>query len=389
MLSVSLHASAEGLIGIKPYVAATLVYDDNLFRYSDKRMAKVALGTDAMSDTTRRTDAGIDVDCKISLQHLRLELNFNQNRFQRFDFLDNDGNAKRVAWDWSIGSHLGGEVSASESKSMAGFNEIRNPVLNERTTKSRLYSANWDFHPSWRLHLQRDETELINSLPAYRSSDRKDTAHEAAIQYHLADGNMIGLSAREVESTYPSRDRFSTFVFGNGNQQRDLALNMAWQPSGKTSITGRIARIERTYQELSQRDVKAWGGRVGVDWQPTGKTSLSVSAVRDVSGVDDIAATYVQSDTFTVSPTWAATSKLMMQARASYEKRTYQGDPGFLLGATPQRDDKMKTTGLTISYAPHEKIQMQLAWQKEVRNSSTIGNGYSDNLLSANLRINF
>jgi hypothetical protein len=178
-------------------------------------------------------------------------------------------------------------------------------------------------------------------------------------------------------------------VFGNGNQQRDLALNMAWQPGGKTSITGRIARIERTYPELSQRDVKAWGGRVGVDWQPTGKTSLSVSAVRDVYGVDEIAATYVQSDTLTVSPTWAATSKLMMQASASYEIRTYQGDPGFLLGATPQRDDKIKTTGLTINYTPHEKIQMQLAWQKEVRNSSTIGNGYSDNLLSANLRINF
>ncbi len=382
-------ARAEGIIDIKPYVATTLTYDDNLFRVSDANEARAILGTDAMSDTTRRTEAGINVDWKISRQHLRLGINLNQSRFNRFDFLDNDGNSKQLAWDWSIGSHLGGELSVSEGKSMVGFTEVQNPVLNQRTNKRKLMSVHWDFHPRWRLRAQRDETEFENSLPSYRSSDRKDVGREAEIQYSTPAGNQISLSVREVEAEYAERDAFSSFFFGNGNRQRDVALGVTWYPGGKTRLDGRLARVERTYEEFTQRDVRAWAGRVGADWQPTGKTTLSVSAARDIEAVDDLAATYVRSDNLSVTPSWAATSKLSVQGRASYTRRSYQGDPGFLLGATAQREDKLRSMGLTVSYTPHQKVQMQLSWQKDNRDSSTVGSGYDANALSANVRINF
>lgn len=382
-------AGAEGIIDIRPYVTATATYDDNVFRISDRTQARATLGSEAMSDWSRRTEAGVDVDWKISRQHLRAGWHFNRNRYDRFDFLDHDGYSKSLAWDWHVGSHLGGELSMNESRSMSGFTEIRNPVLNERTVRRRLASANWDLHPRWRLHVQRDEAEYENSLPSYRSSDRKDVGHEASVRYATPEGDTIGLSLREVESSYSSRDAFSTLVFGNGNRQRDLALNLAWNVTGMTRLGARLARVERQYDELSERDMQAWAGRLSVDWQPTGKTALSVSAVRDVYGVDDIAATYVQSDALSLSPTWRPTAKLLLQARASYEKRSYQGDPGFLLGVLPQREDTLKTAGLTVSYTPHEKVQMQLSWQKESRDSSVAGGGYDTDALSANLRVDF
>ena len=391
MLSASLLASAEGLaeglIDIKPYVAATATYNDNLFRVSGADEARTVLGTDVMSDTTRRIEAGIDVDWKISRQHLLLGLNLNRSQFNRFNFLDNNGNSKKLAWDWTIGSHLGGEVSASESKSLSGFTEINNPARNERTSKKNLIGVNWDLHPRWRLHAQRDESEYENSLAIYRSSDRKDVAHETAAQYATPAGNLISLSARETTSEYLARDAFSTFVFGNGNRQLDQALNFSWQLDGKTRVNGRFARTERKYEELSQRNVKTWAGRLGADWQPTGKTTLSVSAVRDIYAVDDIAATYVRSDALSFSPAWAATAKLKIQARASYEKRSYQGDPGYLLGALPQREDKLESADLTVSYALDEKVQTQMTWQKESRDSSTPGGGYRARSLSASVRI--
>jgi len=387
VLSASLHAGAEGLLDIRPYVAATATYDDNLFRVSGADEARAVLGTDAMSDTTRRIEAGIDADWKISRQHLLLALNLNQSRFDRFDFLDNNGNSKKLAWGWTIGSHLGGEVSTSESRSISGFTEIQNPARNERTGRNKLIGANWDMYPRWRLHAQRDESESENSLAIYRSSDRKDVAHETAVQYTTPAGNRISVSAREVASEYPARDVFSTFVFGNGNRQLDKAFNFAWQLHGKTRVNGRLARIERKYEELSQRNMKTWTGRLGADWQPAGKTTLSVSAARDIYAVDDIASTYVRSDALSISPAWAATAKLKVQARASYEKRSYQGDPGFLLGALPQREDKLKTTGLTVSYALDEKVQTQMTWQNESRDSSTLDGGYRARSLNANVRI--
>jgi exopolysaccharide biosynthesis operon protein EpsL len=380
---------AEGMFDIKPYVAATASYDDNVFRLTDKAEASALLGNDAMGDSTRLTEAGLDADWKISQQTLRLALNLNQSRYNRFDFLDNDGHSARLSWDWSLGSHLSGQISTSESLAMAGFNEVNNPVLNERTTRQRLYSFNWNFHPSWRLHLQRDETMQENGLATFRSSDREDIAHEAAIQFTSSAGNLLALTMRQVDSEYPFRDNFAATVFGNSNQQRDLAFNAVWKPSGKTRLNARLARVERTYEELDQRNVSAVAGRLEATWQPTGKTSVAMSVVRDIYAVDDIAATYVQSDSVSITPTWAPTAKVTVPARALFEKRNYQGDPGFLLGVSPEREDKMKIVGLTVGYTPHEKVETQLSWQKQSRTSSGTGNGYDANALNFNLRVNY
>ena len=92
---------------------------------------------------------------------------------------------------------------------------------------------------------------------------------------------------------------------------------------------------------------------------------------------------------FRFSPAWAATAKLAVQAHASYEKRSYQGDPGFLLGALPQREDKLRAAGLTVSYAPDEKVKTQMSWQNESRDSSTAGGGYRASSVSANVHIGF
>lgn len=387
MLSMSAHA--EGLIDIKPYVAVSETYDDNLFRVSGTDEALAMLGTDKMSDKTRRTEAGVDVDWKISRQHVLLSLNFNQNKFDRFSFLDNNGSSRRLAWDWTIGSHLGGELSISESKSMGGFTEINNPALNIHTDKRRSMSVNWDFHPDWRLHVQRDETEYANSQESFRTSDRTEVANEAAIQYATAAGSRIGLSARQVDTQYDQRDAFSAFLFGNGNQQRELGLNLTWLPSGKVRLNGRIAKVERTYEEFTKRNVKAWAGNVAADWQPTGKATISMAASRGIDAVDDLASTYVQNDTFSISPSWMVTAKLMLKARASYTQRSYQGDAGFLLQAQPQREDKIKSANLSVNYAPYEKVQMSVSWQKESRDSSTKGSAYDDSSLMASVQVNF
>ncbi|MFM9913821.1 MAG: XrtB/PEP-CTERM-associated polysaccharide biosynthesis outer membrane protein EpsL [Methylophilaceae bacterium] len=389
LLIASSSVQADGMFDIKPYVAATATYDDNVFRLTDKNEARAVLGSEAMGDTSRLLEAGLAVDWKISAQHLRLGLSASQNSYDRFGFLDNDGHDLSLAWDWNLGSHLAGRISTSENLAMAGFNEVNNPALNERTTTQRLYSLNWNFHPSWRLHLQRDEVQQENGLVTFRSSDREDIAHEASMQYSSAAGNVVVLSMRQTDSEYPFRDSFATTFFGNSNQQRDIALNIVWQPSGKTRLNGRLARVERTYKELSQRNVSALAGRLEATWLPTGKTSLAMSLVHDIYAVDDIAATYVQSDAVNITPTWVPTAKLTIQARASFEKRGYQGDPGFLLGATLQREDTLKTTGVTVSYMPYEKIQTQLSWQKQSRTSSTAGSGYDANTLNFNIRVNF
>ncbi len=385
----SLPSHAEGQIDLKPYVSASASYDDNLFRLASKSDALAILGSDKMSDRFYRTDAGINVDWAISRQHLLLELNLNQNDFDHFSFLNNDGYAYKIGWEWQIGNHLAGLLSLREDRSMAGFSEIQNPVLNLRTRTSKLASLNWDFHPRWRLRALREETDFSNSDISYRASDRSELAYEVGIQYATPKGSRIGLSMRQTDSAYDARDAFSLFFFGNTNRQRELALDGTWDLTGKTRIQARIAKVEREYEEAPERNFDGWAGSANINWQATGKLSLVASATRNIYAIDDLQASFVQSDIWSLSPSWAITSKLYLQASASYEERSYLGDPAFVFLGASQREDKIKAGNLSLRYVPYPKVNLQLIWQKESRDSNASGIGYQDNTLTSNLRVDF
>ncbi len=383
------YACAEGQIDLKPYVMGAYTYDDNVFRLASKDQARLILGNEAMSDRMAFAEAGINANFRISRQTVLAQLGVNKTKFDRFGFLDNEGNNKKLAWNWVLGNHLGGELSISETKAMGGFNEIRNPLLNMRTTQVKRASINWDFHPSWRLHLSHTETDLTNGLETYRRLDRSDEANEGGLLFKTSEGNSIDLTAKQTDTNYPARDSFSALVFGNKHQQRELGVNVTWHATGKMIFNGRLGSVERTYAELSQRNSKDWTGQLNVTWQPTEKTSLIAGASHDSYAIDDLAATYVQSEKLTFMPIWKPTSKLGLQGNLVYENRSYQGDPGFVLGGGPQREETQKTAALTLSYDPYEKIKTQLTAQKIKRDGNVAGYVYETNSIMANVRVDF
>lgn len=385
----ALPAKADGMFTFEPYVNVGTTYDDNVFRVSGKDEARALRGDDTMSDTSQRMEAGIGVDLKLSRQHILLQYSKSQTRFDRFDFLDYDGESGRLAWNWQLGNHLNGELSVSEDTAMSGFEEVQNRGFNLRTRTRQTANIEWEMHPRWRLRAVADEIELENSNPAYRFSDRNESIREVGVQYRTPRSTRIGLFGRQIDSEYAQREESVLMLFGNQNRQRELGVDFAWTPGGKSRMEGRVAKVERKYEELSGRDFSGWAGRASVFWQLTGKTAMNLSASRDIYAVDDLAATYVKSDLLSLSPSWSPTSKISVQGRASYERREYQGDPALVIAGLEQRADKVRVTGLTVSYVPYYKINMQLSWQKESRDSSVSGAGYDANSLSANIRAEF
>lgn len=384
-----LPAKADGMFTFEPYVNVGTTYDDNVFRVSGKEEARALLGGDTLSDTSHRVEAGIGVDWKLSRQHFLLQLSKNQVWFDRFDFLDNDGESGKLAWNWQLGNRLSGELSISEDTSMGGFTEIQNPVLNMRTRKQQFASISWELHPRWRVRALGEEVDVENSDPSYRSSDRTESIREIGVQYRTPKDTRIGFFGRQVDSEYAERDVFALVLFGNENRQREVGVDLAWAPGGKSRLEGRLAKVERKYEELSGRDFSGWAGRANVYWQATGKTAMNFSVSRDIYGVDDLAATYAQTDNISLTPSWSPTAKLSVQGRAVYEKREYLGDPGLVIAGLEQRKDIVKITGLSLLYVPYHKVNMQLSWQKESRDSSVSGAGYDATSVTANIRAAF
>ena len=263
---VPIAVSAEGILSVDPYVSLMETWDDNLFRFSDKRVAEAVFGSDAISDRVSIREAGARFTAEPGRQRLSAEFSFNKNSFDRFDFLNNDGYYRNLSWDWKLGSHFFGEIAESEQRVMSGFDDNRIPALNQRTSNRTLLSANWQFHPRWRLNMQRDEVKQKNSLPFFSVSDREDLASQAGLIYSTPESNQISIDFRQVDTDFFNRDAFTSLLFGEQNKRRDIGVGAVWNLGGKTRLDGRLSHIEQNFDDHPERDVQELGGRVGMRW---------------------------------------------------------------------------------------------------------------------------
>lgn len=383
---VPIAVSAEGILSVDPYVNLIQAWDDNLFRFSDKRLAEAAFGSDQTSDRMSITEAGARFTAEPGRQKLSAVFNFSKNHFERFDFLNNDGYYRNLSWDWKLGSHFYGEFADSEQREMSGFDDNRIPALNQRTTHRTALSANWQFHPRWRVGMQREEIRQKNSLQIFSVTDREDLINQAGLTYMTPESNQISFDLRQVDTDFLNRDAFTSLLFGEKNQRRDIGVGAVWNVGGKTRLDGRLSRIEQKFDDQPERDVRELVGRLGMRWQVTGKVSISAEGVREIYPIDDLLASYVKSDSIFFSPLWQVTSKVLLQARWEHERRDFLG---FGVVSSTQRQDETDTMSLSASYLPHEKINVALTWAKEERESNLPGFGFQAETINASLRIDF
>lgn len=379
-------ASAEGVLGVDPYVSFLQTWDDNLFRFSDKRLAEAIFGSDKMSDRMTIREAGARFTAEPGRQKLNAEFSFTRNSFDRFDFLNNDGYYRNLSWNWTVGSHFFGQIADSEQRAMSGFDDNRVPALNQRTSNQKVISANWQFHPRWRVSMQREEVKQKNSLSFFSVTDREDLTRQAGLVYSTPESNQISFDFRQVDTDFVNRDAITSLLFGNENKRQDIGVGAVWNVGGKTRLDGRLSRIEQTFDDQPERNVQELVGRLAVRWQATAKVSILAEAVRDVYPIDDVLASYVQSDVYIFSPAWQVTSKVLLQARFEQEKRDFLG-VGIV--SSTQREDETKMMSLSASYLPHDKVNVALSWAKEERESNFSGFGYQAETVNASLRIDF
>jgi len=393
MLLCAGFAHAEGIIDLKPSVGTNITYDDNVFRFSSPALAKQAFGSSATSDTVKRLDVGLDASVRLSRQVLRLSTSLSESRYNRFDLLDNTAKSNLLAWDWQFGSDFFGVLSVSKNESIAGFTEIRNPVKNLRAVERQSASMNWRFHPDWTTYVLRDQSKTENELAGFEALDREDTITEAGVRYRNLLGTQLGLSYREVDSEYPGRTGFASVLFGDESVQGSLNLDASWFPTHKTRITARLSRVTIDYEDSPQREFSGISQRWDITHLLTNKITLNASAFREVSPIDDILSTFIESTGASFNPSWAISSKVALSAGVSYVDTEYLGSSGipnngFFIVAQ-NRNDSSKTANLGLIYTPTLKSVLQLQYQTQDRESSLNNQSFRFNSLSLVARYNF
>jgi exopolysaccharide biosynthesis operon protein EpsL len=390
LLFYSTSIFAEGIIDIKPYISPNLSYDDNVFRFSSPTQAKAAFGSSATSDLIKRLDLGAVVNLRLSRQLVSLSANVSESRYNRFDILDNTAKSYSLGWNWRLGNDVYGVLNAGRREAIAGFNELRSPIKNTRTTSSQLASINWNYHPDWTVYASHENINTENELINFASLDRKDQVFETGLRFQNTLNTQLGIAYRVNESRYPNRTGFAQFFFGNESEQESIAVTAAWLPTPKTRISARLSQISIEYKDKPQRDFDGFSQRWDISHSLTGKINLNASAYKEVSPIDDIESTYVQTTGVSFSPSWSLTSKTSLRAGVGYEERDYLGSAGFsILGSNEDRNDTSKTANLSLLYTPTDKTLVQLQYLGEKRTSSIDNQGYEFNNLNLSFRYDF
>ncbi|WP_020167610.1 MULTISPECIES: XrtB/PEP-CTERM-associated polysaccharide biosynthesis outer membrane protein EpsL [Methylotenera] len=391
LLCFASYANAEGIIDIKPYISPSITYDDNVFRFSSEASANAAFGSPEMSDVIKRLDFGTDVNLRLSRQLVNLNVAISDSKYNRFDLLDNTAKSYGLSWSWRLGNDVYGTLSKSKSESIAGFNEIRNPVKNTRIVDRQSASANWSFHPDWAVFISQERVDTENEIVTFQPLDREDVITESGLRYQNPLGTQLSLSYRLIESDNPNRTGFSAFFFGNESRQKSLIATAAWLPSPKTRISTRLSQVSIDYKNRPQRTFSGFNQRWDISHALTAKINLNAAAYKEVSPIDDIASTYVEITGASFNPVWNLTSKLALRAGFSYEDRDYLGSAVgagiFFLG--DRRSDTSKVASLGLIYSPTEKSLLQLQYQGEDRDSTADIQSYRFNSISLTGRYSF
>lgn len=380
---------AEGIVEIKPYISTSLTFDDNIFRFSSPAQAKAAFGSSATSDVVKRLDLGVDVSFRLSRQLVTLSANSNESRYNRFNILDNTGKSYGLGWNWRLGNDLYGELSTSESESLAGFSEIRNPVNNVITFTRQRASINWDIHPEWTLHVSEEQVKIENELSSFNSLDRNDEIVEGGVRYQNPTGTQLGLAYRVTASEFPNRTGFAQFFFGDESKQKTIVASAAWALTTKSRVSAQLAQVSIEHQNKPQRNFQGISQRWNLDQSVSAKTNINLTAYQEVYPIDDVESTYVEAKGAAIKSTWSLTSKVSLRGGLGYEERAYLSSAGLFAIGNNDRSDESKRANLSLLYTPTDKSLVQLQYQGEKRTSNLDVQGYRSNTLNFLVRYNF
>jgi len=389
LLLFSLSSLAEGILDIKPYISTNVTYDDNVFRFTSPEEAKAAFGSSATSDVEKRLDLGVDVKLRLSRQLLTLTTSVNETTYNRFTILDNTGRSTKLNWAWRIGNDVYGELSTSESQSIAGFTEIRDPVKNLVTYTRQHASVNWNLQPSWTLQATTEVAQEENAVSSFKSADRKDDIYDVGIHYQNPLGTQLGIDYQVTNSSFPDRNGSELLFFGNESSDKEIITTGAWLPTHETKISAHLSLVSLGYKDLPQRNFNGFGQRWNLDHSFSGKTSINLTAYQEISPIDDVVSTYVKTKGFSINPMLKCSSKISLKAGLGYEARDYLGSAGYFTSQSNNRYDESTLANLSLVYTPTYKTLVQIQYQGEKRNSNIANLGYQFNMINFLFRYDY
>jgi exopolysaccharide biosynthesis operon protein EpsL len=378
--------AADGDV-LTPFVNYSVTYDDNVLRLHDGAAAQALIGTDQLSDVSRRAQAGVVLDKKIGQQLLSANLSVSKTAFSHFSELDHTGRDLLAQWRWHIGSHLEGNLGIGESEGLAPFIDFHRLERNLRNHRREYFDAAWRLHPRWRLRSGVAHYRHNYDLPSQRAGNRTEDVIEAGLDYLAPSNSSFGVQLRHIEGDFPQREQVGPALIDNSYGQHELKANIDWRASAKSRLQFLGGHVRRHYDAFPERNFSGVNARAIATWEPTVKTGVIFNVWRETNAYLDVATTSTINSGVSATLNWKPTEKLLVDSTLNFEQRAFSGADTAAAGLSGKRNDVFRHAAVGLAYRPVAKILVKTSLFRDQRDSRLPLNGYRAN--GATITISF
>lgn len=334
---------------LRPYIAYSLAYDDNVLGLPGPEVAALLTGSRKMADVSRSTQGGLKLQKTLGRQFVTADLGVSDVSYDRYAQLNYQGRNLAGEWRWALGNHLEGRLAASYVRSLTPFDDYLSVERRLRIERRQDAEFRYRFHPRWRIRGAAGSYDTDYDVRGFASGRRDQVSREAGLDYVTPEGNAIGVSARRLIGSNPIALAAGPATFRSDFEQEDIRARVDWRVGGKTRLTFVGGPLSRRHPSLGAKDFHGLNARFNLDWLATGKSSISASVWREISNVDDLSVDYVLSKGVSLGPRWAISSKLETELQLRHESRDFR--PSEVVIQVFPYGDKLRSALWSVNYA--------------------------------------
>ena len=379
-LVIALAAAAAALpaaavtFDLSPFAELGASYERNLLRAETAQQAieDSPTGDPRVSDSVRTASGGLTLEADHGLQAWIATAELSRADYNHFDELDHSAYDGIAGWRWAAGRALDGELGWRGTRRLDSFDNRDDSISNFRVERQVRASAGLAITPRFRAELLLRGDRRENTLVNRQRFDVEERLADFALLYVAQPVLRAGIGLRRVAGEYLRRDAQLFPDLATSYDDFGVDLRATWQPSGISTLDGRIGRTERELEPVQDQGFNGLVGHLEYRREISGKTSARLRAFRDLFAVEDVDANFIEDTGLRFGLTWAARSKLDVELTASYVDRVFAGGTSGANGAR-QRADDVRNGAVTVNWQVLERLALVADFEREIRQSNQAG----------------
>lgn len=366
---------------------ASVALDSNVFRVSaaapDPRSSQ---GISGKSDQIITSYVGLHLDKSYANQRFEVDASETATRYDKFTSLDMDAFQYRAAWNGSIGQRVIGSLSADHSQRAINPADLTSTDQIVRTSDNRRVNVDVPLAGGWHLlggivDIREKTSQVFLAAPESNSNGK-----QIGLRYTAVSGSFVSGTRRSTRGTNNIAGIDPGNLIDTGFSVQESELTSTWIVSGKSTLNGRITRIERRNDHLSQRNFSGTSGEIAYVWAASARWLLNLTATRNIiPWTADLFSSYRVDDTLSFAPSWRLSEKVSVRMRASRLASDFQGSVAPTTG--PSRRDVLHGIQVGMDWTPLRNATFAATVQRERRSST--GAGVDFGATTANLSASF